>query len=59
MSRALKIRRIGNSLGLILSEQIKRMGLGEGDMLYAVRTKDGIRDDGSQSVAVTGRGRLP
>ena len=42
MSRALKIRRMGNSLGVTLSEQVRELGLGEGDSLYVIRTRAGI-----------------
>jgi len=42
LSDAVKIRRIGNSLGVTLSEQVREMGLGEGDSLFVVKTRDGI-----------------
>jgi len=42
LSETVKIRRIGNSLGITLSEQVRAMGLGEGDTLYVVKTRDGI-----------------
>lgn len=42
MSDSVKIRRIGNSLGVTLSEQVRAMGLGEGDTLFVVKTRDGI-----------------
>jgi putative addiction module antidote len=42
MSKPIKIRRIGNSLGVTLSEAFREMGLQEGDQLYAVRTPNGI-----------------
>lgn len=42
MSKPVVIRRIGNSLGVTLSEAIKEMGLGEGDKLHVVRTPNGI-----------------
>ena len=42
MSQLLKIRKIGNSLGVTLSDQVKELGLKEGDELFVVRTKHGI-----------------
>lgn len=42
MSQPVKIRKIGNSLGVTLSEQVRDMGLKEGDSLYVVRTANGI-----------------
>jgi len=42
LSDSVKIRRIGNSLGVTLSEQVRAMGLGEGDTLFVVKTRDGI-----------------
>lgn len=42
MSQALKIRKIGNSLGVTLSEHLKELGLQEGDSLYVVKTSSGI-----------------
>ena len=42
MSQPIKIRKIGNSLGITLSEQVREMGLKEGDSLYVVKTRDGI-----------------
>jgi putative addiction module antidote len=42
MSQPIKIRKIGNSLGVTLSEQVREMGLKEGDSLYVVKTRDGI-----------------
>ena len=42
MPESVKIRRIGNSLGVTLSEQVRAMGLGEGDTLFVVKTRDGI-----------------
>ncbi len=41
--QAIKIRRIGNSLGLILSrEMLSALGVSEGDDLFAVHAPDGI-----------------
>src|SRR3546814_19835461 len=42
MAEPVKIRRIGNSLGVTLSEQVREMGLREGDSLFVVKTRDGI-----------------
>lgn len=42
MSQTVKIRKIGNSLGVTLSEQVREMGLKEGDSLYVVKTSGGI-----------------
>ncbi len=43
MSRPLKIRKIGTSLGLVLpKELLAELGVGEGDKLYPVRTPDGV-----------------
>ncbi|WP_299393832.1 AbrB family transcriptional regulator [Pelagibius sp.] len=42
MAEPVKIRKIGNSLGVTLSEHVKAMGLKEGDSLYVVKTREGI-----------------
>ena len=42
MSDSVKIRKIGNSLGVTLSDQVRDMGLREGDTLYVVKTPTGI-----------------
>ena len=42
MAKAVTVRKIGNSLGVTISEHIRDMGLGEGDRLFAVRTANGI-----------------
>lgn len=42
MSQPVKIRKIGNSLGVTISEQVREMGLKEGDSLFVVRTPNGI-----------------
>ena len=43
MSKPLKIRKIGTSLGIVLpKELLTELGVGEGDMLYPVRTPDGV-----------------
>jgi len=44
MAQSLTVRRIGNSLGLILPKAVlDALGIGQGDKLFAVRTPDGIR----------------
>jgi putative addiction module antidote len=44
MAKALKVRRLGNSLGIILNRDVlDALGVGEGDQLFAVRTPEGIR----------------
>jgi len=42
MSRPVKIRKIGNSLGVTITDQIKALGLAEGDELFIVRTPNGF-----------------
>lgn len=42
MSHPVKIRKIGNSLGVTISEQVREMGLKEGDTLFVVKTPTGI-----------------
>jgi len=42
MSKEVTIRRIGNSLGVTLSDQIKELGLSEGDRLHVIRTPNGF-----------------
>ena len=43
MSKPLKIRKIGTSLGVVLpKELLTELGVGEGDHLYPVRTPDGV-----------------
>ena len=43
MSKPLKIRKIGTSLGIVLpKELLTELGVGEGDLLYPVRTPDGV-----------------
>lgn len=42
MSETLKVRKVGNSSGVILPKSLlEEMGLGEGDELFAVREADG------------------
>jgi len=42
MAHAVKIRKIGNSLGVTISDQVREMGLKEGDTLFVVKTPGGI-----------------
>lgn len=43
MTTAVKIRKIGNSLGLVLTKDLTdALGVGQGDTLFAVKTPDGI-----------------
>ena len=37
-----KVRKVGNSLGVTLTEQCRQMGVAEGDTLYVVKTEQGI-----------------
>ena len=41
MNKPLVIRKVGNSLTLTVSDLAKDLGLGEGDLVYAVRTPRG------------------
>ena len=44
MTKVLKIRKIGGSLGVVLpKELLAELGVGEGDQLYPVRTPEGLR----------------
>lgn len=44
MARHLKVRKIGTSLGVTLPKEIlAEIGVGEGDILYPVRTPEGIQ----------------
>jgi len=44
MTAVVKVRKVGNSLGVILSKDVvDALGVTEGDELFAVRTPDGIR----------------
>jgi len=44
VSQHLKIRKIGNSYGLILSKSmLDELGVREGDTLFPVRTEDGLK----------------
>jgi putative addiction module antidote len=44
MTAVVKVRKVGNSLGVILTKDvIESLGVAEGDELFAVRSLDGIR----------------
>lgn len=44
MAAVVKVRKVGNSLGVILTRDVvDSLGVAEGDELFAVRTPDGIR----------------
>jgi len=44
VTKALKIRKFGNSLGVVLPKDLLAdLDVGEGDLLYPVRTPEGIR----------------
>lgn len=44
MSESLKVRQIGNSLGVILPrETLKELDVEEGDELFVIHTPDGMR----------------
>ena len=44
MSEKIKLRRIGNSQGVVLPKEIlDRYGLAEGDALYVIDTAEGIK----------------
>lgn len=44
MSATVRVRKVGNSLGILLTKDvIEVLGVTEGDQLFAVRTPDGIR----------------
>ena len=42
MTSEIKIRKVGNSLGVTLTESFKNMGLSEGDTLFLHETPEGI-----------------
>ena len=42
MRHDVTIRKIGNSLGVTISDQVRELGLSEGDKLYIVKTKHGF-----------------
>ncbi len=44
MAAVIKVRKVGNSLGVILTKDVvESLGVSEGDELFAIRTPDGIR----------------
>ena len=44
MTATVRVRKVGNSLGILLTKDIiEILGVTEGDQLFAVRTPDGIR----------------
>lgn len=44
MATPVKVRKVGNSLGVILTKDVvEALGVAEGDELFAIRTPDGIR----------------
>ncbi|MBW4051336.1 MAG: AbrB/MazE/SpoVT family DNA-binding domain-containing protein [Proteobacteria bacterium] len=44
MAAVVKVRKVGNSLGVILTKDVvESLGVAEGDELFATRTPDGIR----------------
>ncbi len=44
MAAVVKVRKVGNSLGVILTKDVvDSLGVSEGDELFAIRTPDGIR----------------
>jgi len=44
MATVVKVRKVGNSLGVILTKDVvESLGVTEGDELFAIKTPDGIR----------------
>jgi putative addiction module antidote len=44
MAAMVKVRKVGNSLGVILTKDVvESLGVAEGDELFAIRTPEGIR----------------
>jgi len=44
MATPVKVRKVGNSLGVILGKDVvEALGVAEGDELFAVKTPEGIR----------------
>ncbi len=44
MAQDITVRKIGNSLGVILPKaELESLGVGEGDKLFIIRTPEGIR----------------
>lgn len=42
MASEIKIRKVGNSLGVTLTDSLRNMGLSEGDTLFLHETPEGI-----------------
>jgi putative addiction module antidote len=43
MGTPIKVRKIGNSLGLVLTKDlIDALGVAQGDTLFAIKTEDGV-----------------
>lgn len=42
MASEIKIRKVGNSLGVTLTDSFKNMGLSEGDTLFIYETPEGV-----------------
>lgn len=44
MATMVKVRKVGNSLGVILTKDVvESLGVAEGDELFVIRTPEGIR----------------
>lgn len=44
MATTVKVRKVGNSLGVLLTKDVvESLGVAEGDELFAIRTPEGIR----------------
>jgi putative addiction module antidote len=44
MAAMVKVRKVGNSLGVILTKDVvESLGVAEGDELFAIKTPEGIR----------------
>lgn len=44
MATPVRVRKVGNSLGIILTKDVvESLGVAEGDELFAIRTAEGIR----------------
>ena len=44
MTMVLKVQKFGDSLGLLLPDELlNELGVGEGDLLYPIRTKEGVQ----------------
>jgi putative addiction module antidote len=44
MTHSVNLRKIGNSLGVILPKgELEHLGVSEGDRLFVIRTPDGLR----------------